>query len=154
MVSGRPGGPPVKLQLRVLVLLFLGGGSFGVWLSGYLAPESILAQFVGLFSFSLPFAIGLQSWLGAAIVVEVIRLIRRRGRRLPPEQRSATPPGSFVFVPTCAGLITCAGLLIGVFGSSLGVIATTGLYLMLGLGYGVVCWLFASAGYLPIPQEM
>jgi hypothetical protein len=63
----------VKWQVLVLVLLFLGGGSFGVWLAGRLAPESILAQFVGLFSFSLPFAIGLQSWLGAAIVVEVIR---------------------------------------------------------------------------------
>jgi hypothetical protein len=154
MMSARPASRPVKWQIVVLVGLFLGGGSFGVWLAGRLAPESILAQFVGLFSFSLPFAIGLQSWLGAAIVVEVIRLIRRRGRRLPPEQRSATPPGSFVFVPTCAGLITCAGLLIGVFGSSLGVIATTGLYLLLGFGYGVVCWLFARAGYLPIPQEI
>ena len=141
-------------QILVLALLFLGGGSFGVWLAIRLAPESILAQFVGLFSFSLPFAIGLQSWMGAAIVVEVFRLIRRRGRRLPRQERSATPPGSFVFVPTCAGLITCAGLLIGVFGSSLGVIATTGLYLVLGVGYGVACWLFARAGYLPIPQEM
>lgn len=144
----------MKWQVLVLVLLFLGGGSFGVWLAGRLAPESILAQFVGLFSFSLPFAIGLQSWLGAAIVVELIRLIGRRGRRLPPEQRSATPPGSFVFVPICAGLVTCAGLLIGVFGSSLGVIATTALYMLLGSGYGVACWLFARAGYLPIPQEM
>ena len=153
-MSAAPAGRPVKWQILALVLLFLGGGSFGVWLSGRLAPESILAQFVGLFSFSLPFAIGLQSWMGTAIAVEVFRLIARRGRRLPPEQRSATPPGSFVFVPTCVGLITCAGLLIGVFGSSLGVIATTGLYLALGLGYGVACWLFARAGYLPIPQEM
>ncbi len=144
----------MKWQILVLVLLFLGGGSFGVWLAVRLAPESILAQFVGLFSFSLSFAIGLQSWLGAALVVEVIRLIARRGRRLTPDERSAMPPGSFVFVPTCAGMITCAGLLIGVFGSSLGVIATTGLYLVLGLGYGVACWLFARAGYLPIPQEM
>lgn len=136
------------------MLLFLGGGSFGVWLALWLAPESFLAQFVGLFSFSLPFAIGLQSWMGTAIVVEVIRLIARRGRRLPPEKRSATPPGSFVFVPICTGVITCAGLLIGLFGSSLGVIATTGLYLVLGIGYGVACWLFARAGYLPIPQEM
>jgi hypothetical protein len=153
-VSARPAGRPVKWQILVLALLFLGGGSFGVWLAARLAPESILAQFVGLFSFSLSFAVGLQNWLGAAIVVEVIRLIQRRGRRLPPEERSATPPGSFVFVPTCAGMITGAGLLIGVFGSSLGVIGTTGLYLLLGLGYGVACWLFARAGYLPIPQDM
>jgi hypothetical protein len=143
----------VKWQVLVLVLLFLGGGSFGVWLSGLLAPESILAQFVGLFSFSLPFALSLQWWMGAAIVIELARLIARRGRRLPPEERSATPPGSFVFVPMCTACITCAGLLIGVFGSSLGVIATTGLYLVLGAGYGVACWLFARAGYLPIPQE-
>jgi hypothetical protein len=114
----------------------------------------MLAQFVGLFSFSLPFALGLQSWMGAAIGVELARLIARRGRRLPPEERSATPPGSFVFVPMCTACVACAGLLIGVFGSSLGVIATTGLYLVLGVAYGVACWLFARAGYLPIPQEM
>ena len=77
-MSAAPAGRPVKWQILVLVLLFLGGGSFGVWLSGRLAPESILAQFVGLFSFSLPFAIGLQSWMGTAIAVEVFRLIARR----------------------------------------------------------------------------
>ena len=141
------------MQVLVLVLLFLGGGSFGVWLSGRLAPDSILAQFVGLFSFSFPFALGLYLWMGTAIVVELLSLIRRGGRRLAPEERSATMPGSFVFVPTCAVIITSAGLLIGLFGSSLGVFATTGLYLLLGLAYGVACWLFARAGYLPIPQE-
>jgi hypothetical protein len=140
-------------QVFVLITLFLGGGSFGVWLSGRLAPDSILAQFVGLFSFSFPFAIGLHLWVGTAIVVELFRLIARRGRRLAPEERSATMPGSFVFVPTCAVIVTSAGLLIGVFGSSLGVLATTGVYLLLGLAYGVACWLFARAGYLPIPQE-
>jgi hypothetical protein len=143
----------VWLQVLVLIVLFFGGGSFGVWLAVRLAPESILAQFVGLFSFSFPFAVGLQLWLGAAILIEIWRLIGRRGRRLPPEERSATPPGAFVFVPTCGLYITASGLLIGLFGSSLGVMATTVLYLLLGVGYGVACWLFARAGYLPVPQE-
>ena len=122
-------------------------------LSDRLAPGSILAQLVGLFSFSLPFAISLQLWLGAAIVLEVWRVMSRRDRPASRQARSAPPRGSFVFVPTCTALVACAGLLMGVFGSSLGVLATLGLYVALGLGYGVACWLFARAGYLPFPQE-
>jgi hypothetical protein len=69
--------------------------------------------------------------------------------RMPPQ----IPPGSIAFVPVCVVLVGCAGLLIGVLGSSIGVITTVALYLMLGLAYGTACWLFARSGYLPFPQE-
>ena len=142
----------VWLQVVVLALLFLGGGAFGVALSGWLAPESFLAQFVGLFSFSLPFAIGLQWWLGLAIAVALWRAVRRRHPRADRKQ-SEIPAGAIAFVPVCTLLVGFAGLLIGLLGSSLGVLTTVGVYLALGFCYGVACWLFARAGYLPFPRE-
>jgi hypothetical protein len=139
--------------VAVLAILFLGGGAAGVGLSRSLAPESWAAQFVGLFSLSLPFAIGMQAWLGFAITTELWRAVKRGGRPANDAPRAAVPGGSFAFVPTCVLLVGVAGLLIGIFGSTLGVLATTGLYLALGLSYGVACWLYAKNGYLPFPHE-
>ena len=56
-------------------------------------------------------------------------------------------------MPSCVLLAGVAGLLIGTFGSSLGVLVTTGLYLTLGFFYGVACWLYVKNGYLPFPHE-
>jgi hypothetical protein len=137
----------------VLALLFLGGGAAGVGLSRSLAPESWAAQFVGLFSLSLPFAIGMQAWLGLALTTEMWRAVTRGGRHASDAARTEVPAGSFAFVPACVLLVGAAGLLIGTFGSSLGVLLTTGLYLALGLSYGVACWLYAKNGYLPFPHE-
>lgn len=141
------------VQVFVLALLFLGGGAAGVGLSRSLAPESWAAQFVGLFSLSLPFAIGMQAWLGLALTTEIWRAVKRGGRPAGGVARADIPSGSFAFVPTCVLLAGVAGLLIGILGSSLGVLLTTGLYLALGLSYGVACWLYAKNGYLPFPHE-
>jgi hypothetical protein len=142
----------VWTQVFVLALLFLGGGVAGAGISGTLAPDSSAAQFVGLFSLSLPFAVGMNLWLGFAITTEVWRAVRRRGR---PARDAAppVPPGSIAFVPTCLVLVGFAGLLIAILGSSLGVVVTVALYLALGLLYGTACWLSARNGYLPFPQE-
>lgn len=143
----------VWVQVFVLALLFLGGGAAGVGLARSLAPESWAAQFVGLFSLSLPFAIGMQAWLGLALTTELWRAVKRGGRPANDIARAEVPSGSFAFVPTCVLLVGVAGLLIGVFGSSLGVLLTTGLYLTLGFFYGIACWLYAKNGYLPFPHE-
>ena len=143
---------PVWLQVLVLAMLFLGGGALGAGLAVWLAPESILAQFVGLFSFAVPFLVSMHLWLGLAVAVAIWRTFRR-GPRSPRDARKEIPGGSIVFVPACAGLAAVAGLLIGVFGSSIGVIGTFGLYLLLGTVYGAYCWLFARSGYLPFPHE-
>ena len=139
------------LQVLVLATLFLGGGLLGVALSQWLAPESILAQFVGLFSFSAPFIVGLQWWLGLALGIALWRTAWH-GPMTPEERRTAIPAGSFVFVPVSVTLAAVAGVLIGILGSSLGFLATLGLYVLLGLGYGTACWLCARSGYLPFPQ--
>lgn len=78
---------------------------------------------------------------------------RARGRRRPLDDHYDVPSGSFAFVPTCVLLAGFAGVLIGILGSSLGVLWTIGLYLTLGLLYGVACWLYARNGYLPFPHE-
>ena len=112
------------VQVFVLALLFLGGGIAGLGIAHVVAPGSFAAEFFGTFAFPLSFGIGLQGWVGMALVTEAWRTIRRGG-----------------------------GLLIGIFGSTLGVLVTTGLYLALGLSYGVACWLYAKNGYLPFPHE-
>lgn len=140
------------LQVLVLAILFLGGGAAGVGLSELLAPESILAQFVGLFTFAVPFILGMHYWLGLAIVLALWRLARVGWDGMA-TMRLKAPPGSFVFVPTCTLLVGGAGLLIGILGSSLGIVATLGLYLLAGLAYGTACWLAARSGYLPFLPE-
>ena len=139
-------------QVGVLAVLFLGGGVAGVTLSEFLAPESIVAQFVGLFTFPLPFVIGLQSWLGLAIGVAMWRTAVR-GPATPDRARLETPAGSIVFVPISVVFVGAVGLVMGMLGSSLGILATLGLYVLLGFGYGTLCWLAARSGYLPFPTE-
>ena len=151
--SVSPPGKPARPTWPTIVLLpvlFLGGGAAGVGLSQLLAPQSFVAQFVGLFSFPVAFVAGLHLWLGFAIAIALWRTLTRGPRKADGVE---IPGGSIVFVPACVVIIGCAGLLIGIFGSSLGIIATTGLYLLLGLGYGIACWLTARSGYLPFPQE-
>ena len=144
----------VWAQVFVLALLFLGGGAAGVGLARALAPQSWAAQFVGLFSLSLPFAIGMNAWLGLALVTEAWRAIA--GRRPRPDASTIDAPipaGSFAFVPVCVVMVGLAGVLIAIAGSSLGALATIALYVTLGLLYGIACWLYARNGYLPFPHE-
>jgi hypothetical protein len=146
-------GPGVWTQVFVLALLFLGGGVAGLGIARSVAPSSFAAEFFGMFAFPLSFAIGMQAWLGMALVTEAWRTIRRGFRPLAKSGEVRVPPGSFAFVPVSALLVGGAGLPIGIFGSSLGVLWTIALYLTLGLFYGTACWLYARSGYLPFPQE-
>jgi hypothetical protein len=145
-------GPSVWLQVLALIVLFLGGGIAGSGLTQWLAPDSILAAFFGLFAFPLAFMLGMQSWVGLAIGIALWRTATR-GPLTPAQRRTEVPAGSFVFVPIAVTMVGGAGLLIGLLGSSLGVLATFGLYVLLGLGYGTACWLCARSGYLPWPTE-
>jgi hypothetical protein len=140
-------------QVFVLAILFLGGGVAGLGIARSVAPGSVAAEFFGMFAFPLSFGIGVQAWLGMALVTEAWRTIRRGFGPAATTGEVRIPPGSFAFVPISVLLVGGAGLLIAIFGSSLGVFATIALYLTLGLFYGVACWLYARNGYLPFPQE-
>jgi hypothetical protein len=141
------------VQVTVVAILFLGGGFAGVGIARFVAPGSLAAEFIGLFSLSLPFAVGMQAWLGLALVTAAWRAIRRRERAAASAGEASIPPGSFAFVPTCIVLVGSAGVLIALVGSTVGALATIALYLTLGLLYGTACWLYAKNGYLPFPQE-
>lgn len=143
---------PVWHQVGVLAALFLGGGASGVALARSLVTGSYVAQFVGLFTFPVPFVIGLQAWLGLAIGVAMWRTAVR-GRATPADARAETPAGSIAFVPVSVAFVAVIGLVMGMLGSSLGILATLGLYVLLGFGYGTACWLAARSGYLPFPTE-
>ena len=152
--SGSTAAPrrPVWHQVGALAVLFLGGGASGVALSRHLVPGSVLAQFIGLFTFPVPFVIGLQAWLGLAIGVAMWHTAVR-GPATPGQVRSETPAGSFAFVPVSVAVVSVIGLVMGMLGSSLGILATLGLYVLLGFGYGTACWLAARSGYLPFPTD-
>jgi len=145
-------GRPVWHQVGVLAVLFLGGGAAGVGLSRYLVPGSFLAQFLGLFTFPVPFVVGLQAWLGLAVGVAMWRTAAH-GPARPGEQRTEIPAGAIAFIPVSVACVGTIGLLVGLLGSSLGILATLGLYVLLGVGYGTACWLAARSGYLPFPNE-
>jgi hypothetical protein len=143
----------VWIQAAILAVAFFGGGAAGVGLSGRLAPDSAIAQFVGLFTFPMPFVVGMQLWLGVALITAVWRLLRGRSLAAAAAIRAGVPPGSIVFLPISVALVGFAGLLIGILGSPLGLLATVGLYLLLGGFFGTACWLLARSGYLPFPRE-
>jgi hypothetical protein len=136
-----------------MAILFLGGGVAGLGIARAVAPGSFVAEFFGTFALPLSFGIGMQAWLGTALVTEAWRTIRRGFRPLAKTGEVRIPPGSLVFVPVSVLLVGGAGLPIAVFGSSLGLLTTIALYLTLGVAYGVACWLYARNGYLPFPQE-
>jgi hypothetical protein len=137
----------------VVAILFLGGGAAGLGIARSVSPGSWAAQFVGLFTFSLPFAVGMHAWLGLAIVTELWRALTRRRRPAADAIDTHIPPGSFAFVPICVLLVGSAGLLIAIVGSQIGALWTIALYLTLGLLYGIACWLYARNGFLPFPHE-
>jgi hypothetical protein len=150
MTASQPG---IWTQVFVMALLFLGGGVAGLGVARSVAPGSFAAEFFGTFAFPLSFGIGMQGWLGMALVTEAWRTIGRGFRPAANPGDVRIPPGSFAFVPTSVLLVGGAGLMIAIFGSSLGALATIALYLTLGLCYGIACWLYARNGYLPFPQE-
>ena len=146
--------PATGAQVLVLALLFVGGGAAGALLPAWLAPGSFAAEAVGFFSFVVPFALGMQAWLGLAIVLALWGHIRRlRHPDAVRPTRADIPSGSFVFVPISTTIVGIAGLVIGLLGSSLGVLGTFTLYLLLGLLYGLACWTAARSGYLPFGLE-
>jgi hypothetical protein len=147
------------ITFPLTILLFMGSGIAGTLLAEALAPDSILAGFLGLFTLPLAFLLGMYLWLGLAILAAIGRLFRwllgrRRGlqsdRSVLPSQ---IPPGSFAFVPASVVLSGFSGFFIALVSTTLGFLATLGLYVGVGLVYGLACWLLARTGYLPHLEE-
>jgi hypothetical protein len=143
-----------------LSLVFLGGGVFGVFLGWIFAPDSKLAAAVGLFMLPLAFAVGMQLWLGLALFIGIVQLIRRlfkaRGwpRRSEPTDPITVPSGSFVFLPVA--IVSCAlgGLVTASVASTAGFMVVCLAYMLVGILYGVWTWRLAKGGFLPFLVEV
>ena len=152
-----PRGSPL-LSFFLIALLFLGGGVFGVELAEIMAPDSILAQFVGLFLLPLSFAIGMQLWLGFALLMAIGHLIvyvfrKKKSVSQQPATPFTAPPGAFVFLPVSLFLSVAAGILTAIV-SSLNFFLVFFVYICVGAIYGTVVWMIARSGYLPLPESM
>jgi hypothetical protein len=144
-------------QLATVLACFFVGPFAGLRLGLRLAPESDLAQTVGVFALASVFVGGMVVWMGLGVVVVVgsglLNLIR--GRRPGPATLRATerlvPPGYRSFVILGVSLGAASGLLAGLV-TPLGVGAAVLAWSALGTAYGVLLWAAAHYGWLPFPE--
>ena len=151
---------PIALQVVTLVATFVGGLALGNFLPQWLVPGSETAIIITFLLPPLAMILGLQSWLGLAILAAVVRLIGAAVRRgFPPERRvgsgnaAVVPPGSFVFVPISTAILGFGGIFCGILPASEGFFAVVAGYLMAGASYGTLLWIVAREGYLPLPDD-
>lgn len=132
-----------------MIAMFLGGGIAGVALASALAPDVPLARFFGLCALPLAFIAGAHLWLGFALIRGMLLVVKRRA--LPSFARSgAIPPGAIAFVFTSLGISIPLGFLIAIAPNRLGFAPTLAVFVVLGAGYGITCYLLARNGYLPV----
>lgn len=148
--------------MRGLVLyfaLFFGGGVLGSQLARAVAPGSGLAELVSFLAFPAAFLLGVFAWAGAAlpaVVRGLVRMLRGRGESTPPPGADDGPvivPGSFAFLPVALVVAGTAGCVVGLLSGTRSFVAVLGLYLLIGAGYGTLCWRLARSGWLPFPRE-
>ena len=147
------------ITVPVFFGLFFGGGIAGDQLARQLAPDSVLAAFIGFLVFPTTFAIGIVAWAGASLPTalrRLLRLIRSNDSQPASPMHSAMatiPPGSIAFVPVASVTCTLWGILMAVLSTDLSPGWVLCLYAVLGLVYGVTCWKLAQAGFLAFPTE-
>lgn len=131
--------------------LFFGGGGVGVLMADWLAPGSGVAGLFSFLAWPAAFLLGFYAWAGLAVFALLWRLIRGRGRPHPSE--AVIPPGTNGFI--WSSLITCgmAGVIAGALSARYGLFMVTGIYLLVGLLYGALCWQLARTGWLPFPKD-
>lgn len=139
--------------------LFFGGGLLGSHLARAVAPGSGLAELVSFLAFPAAFLLGVFAWAGAAlpaVVRGLVRMLRARGAAGPGPRSAADPvivPGSFAFLPVALVVTGAAGCAVGLLSGTQSFVAVLGLYLLIGAGYGALCWRVARTGWLPFPRE-
>ena len=148
---------PASVTIPITAALFFGGGIGGVVLANYLAPDSVIANFVGLLALPFAFLTGMQFWLGFALLSALVYGIRRlvgQINELPSSMAGnrCVPPGSYSFLLTSLVVSVGAGVIVAFVATRLGFFATLLIYLLVGLFYGLTCWLLARSGFLPFPE--
>lgn len=145
---------PVWAVVLAYVLLFLGGGLGGLGLNELLAPGSFVAAFIGLFTFPLVFAFGMQIWFGWALF-RMLPFLLRHLRGLPVERpKWPAIPGSFVFFLLGSILGPLAGAVTALLPGTPHRLLAAAVWTGAGVAYGFACWRLAYAGYLMPPEEL
>jgi hypothetical protein len=145
---------PTWAVVLTYALLFLGGGVGGLGLNELLAPGSFLGAFIGLFTFPLVFAFGMQIWFGWALFRMLPFLIRHL-RGLPVERpKWPAIPGSFVFFLLGATMGPAAGVVTALLPGTPARLLAVAVWSGVGVAYGLACWRLAHAGYLMPPEEL
>jgi hypothetical protein len=149
---------PAIVTFPVTVGLFFGGGIGGIGLASFVAPDSIAGNFIGLLALPLAFIAGMNLWLGFALLTALLhgirRLLSRAPGSVPPLMGNRdVPPGAYSFVLAALATSAASGLVMAFLSTRLGFVATLALYLLVGLVYGMACWLLARSGFLPFGEE-
>lgn len=114
--------PSVLLSLVILPAAFIGSGPAGLLLSQTFAPASVIADLVSGFMLPLSAFLGLISWIGLAILIELpgflLRLAKGKLRREDPVQE--VPSGSIAFFIISPILTSIAGIITGIVATSAG----------------------------------
>ena len=142
----------------VLGLLF-GGGFAGEQLATVLAPNSAIASFISFLVLPASLVLGFVFWLGTASFIALRHAMKRKKEDMGTAReehawgKTTIPPGSKAFVSASIFPSAFAGVLVGLFSSEFGFVWIVGIYIGIGLVYGLICWKLAENGYLPFPNE-
>ncbi|MGQ9898396.1 MAG: hypothetical protein ACUVR8_12685 [Acidobacteriota bacterium] len=137
------------ITFPVMASVFLGGGIIGFGLTVVLTAERSLARLFGLCALPLAFIAGAHLWLSYALLRGLAHLLRRGA--LPRfAQSDVIPPGSEAFVFTSIATSTILGVIVALSPSRLGFLPTLAVFIVLGVGYGIICHLLGRNGFLPV----
>lgn len=136
-------------------MALFGGAGIGFLLATWLAPGSHLALIFGFLLLPAVLIVGFHTWLGFAVLLLTLHLVRRLGRPSPPPapRGHVIPPGAWSFIPvgSCLGLL--GGALAGLLFSSGSALHAALAWWAVGTAYGGALWHLARAGYLPFPES-
>jgi hypothetical protein len=103
----------------------------------------------------LPFSliIGMQLWLGFAIISALLSLIKQLliHKRLMRRATREPPAGGWAFIPVALSVCGIVGVIISLISGRIFLVWIV--YTITGLAYGVMLWQLARRGYLPFPDE-
>ena len=153
---------PLRPALLVGALYF-GGMALGLALTGYLAPNSPMATFVGFLVWPLSFGIGMSLWYTVArsnliprllrAILQSIRTFDLEGSLRQEFYDASTPiPQTRVFVPVTVCFSFFAGLIIACSPTAKQFELVVTAYTAAGLSYGMLVTWLARHGYLTVPM--
>ena len=145
---------PVLAALVSAAVLF-SSAFLGSALAERMAPDSSIAAILGFVMLPAAFLVGLQIWIGAAIIAFVFGRLSNNARckrdRQPIKKREGcreTRAGAFVFAIICPLATAIAGFLTALLSNSHGFFTILGTYILVGGIFGVAVWILAKYGYI------